>query len=210
MCGGVAVPVSPPAPALNDLEQFLNAEKVRMIMCDNRLFEHGNYASYYGAAVVAVGYRSGRGGVLITAYENTDTELSIRENRRWIASLLHSSELSPSTLHSALLQADHEARNKIMPRERIPYRTIMTIKDIVNKGEKSVVKVVMSQWEPRTEVGFPLDMLPQHMRASALPGNMFIAQVNVEAKRAEDIYFYKFELPNPDAIKKTEAIFTRT
>jgi hypothetical protein len=88
MCGGVGIPALPRAPALADLKQFLETERISMVMCDNRLFEHGDYADYYGAEAVAVSHRSGRGGVLVTTYENADVELSIRQWRRWIPVLL--------------------------------------------------------------------------------------------------------------------------
>src|SRR5258706_14190296 len=86
MCGGIGVPVVPPVPSLSELETYFENYNIAMVMCDNRLFEH-DYADYYGAAAVAASYRSGRGGVLITAYEKDDAELSIRQFRRWVPAL---------------------------------------------------------------------------------------------------------------------------
>jgi len=175
-----------------------------MVVCDHRLFERGSYATYNGAAAVAASYRSGRGGVLVTAWEREDAELSIREHRRWIPVLIHATELKRTVLEEALLQADREARQHLPVRQRVPYRTIMTVTSLVSSGGKQVVKVVMSQWNPNLEVGFPISMLPQGMRAAAVPGNMLIAQVNLEAERPEGLFFDSFELPDPDVLHRTQ------
>jgi hypothetical protein len=208
LCGAIPVPVGPPAPELMELEAFLTDENASMVMCDHRLFER-NYANYFGAAAVAVSYRSGRGGVLVTSYESDDAESSIREHRRWIPALVHATTLKRDVLETAMLQADREARQHLPARERVPYRTIMTIKNVVPKGDKIIVKVLMSQWDPEVEVGFPIHMLPESMRAKASPGNMLIAQVNLEADRSEDLFFDKFELPDPDVLQKSHTILDR-
>lgn len=209
MSGGIPIPVSPPAPALDNLERYLTCENISMVVCDHRLFER-NYACYTGAAAVAVSYRSGRGGVLVTSFEVDDAETSIREYRRWIPALVQATELRPPLFESALLQADREVREKSPSRERMPYRTIMTVRGVVQKGAKKVVKVMMSQWDPRTEVGFPLDMLPEGMQAVVAPGMILIAQVNVEAARAEDLFFDRFETPDPDVLQKSKTLFGGT
>ena len=208
--GAKPVPIAPPAPALNSLKQFLAREHISMVLCDNRLFERGGYASYSGAEAVAVSYRSGRGGVLVTAYENADTESFIRPHRRWIPVLIHSMHLKSSVLESGLLQADQEVRKHSPPRERIPHRTIMTVRSVIEKGTTKIVKVMMSQWCAQAEVGFPLAMLPAKIQASIAPGVMLLAQVNIEALRAEDLFFEKFELADPDVIKKAKTILGRS
>jgi hypothetical protein len=178
-----------------------------MIICDHRLFEHGNYANYTGARAVAESYRSGCGGVLVTSYEEEDAELSIREYRRWIPSLIHSTHLRPDTLVTALLEADNEARQKILAKNRIPYRTVMTIQRILNRGTDKIVKVMMCQWNTIEEVGFPLRLIPQNIQNKIEPGNMLIAQVNIDANRAEELYFDEFEIPDPDVLKKSQTYF---
>ena len=180
-----------------------------MIVCDHRLFERGDYAGYTGAAAVTASYRNNRGGVLVTAWEKDDAELSLREYRRWIPALVHATELNRGLLESALMQADREAREHQPTRQRVGYRTIMTVRNLVPRGDKVVVKVVMSQWNPDQEVGFPLHMLPQEMRAKASPGNMLLAEVNLEAERAEDLFFDKFELPDPDVLRNAKTLFDR-
>lgn len=38
------------------------------------------------------------------------------------------------------------------------------------------------------------------------PGNLLIAEVNIEADRQEDLFFDTFELPNADVLKKADTI----
>ena len=205
----VAVPVQDHAPALNALPQFFTSEGIELLVCDHRLFEHGDYAPYFGAQAVAASYQCGIGGIVLTAYERNDADESLRLSRRWIPALLHSSELNADTLRDALVQADSEVRAKQLPRERIPHRTIMTVRGVESRGTNNVVKVLISQWDSSKEVGFPLKLVPTKFRAAVKPGALLIAEVNIEAARQEDLYFDKFELPKPDVLKKAKTLFGR-
>lgn len=207
VCGREPFPVVPRAPQLADLATFLTRESISHVMCDNRLFER-RYARYWGAQAVATSYKTGRGGVLVTAYETEDADLSIRQYRRWIPALVHATELKPSVLEKALLQADREVRENAPPRERMPHRTIMTVRSVVEQSRQQVVKVVMSQWNAQTEVGFPLAMLPSAIQRNGVaPGGMLIAQVNIEATRTEDLFFDEFELPDPAILSRSQTLF---
>src|ERR1041385_9236009 len=158
--------VVPKAPALNDLQSYLDNKQVEMIVCDHRLFEKGAYANYTGAAAVAANYQAKRGGVLITAYENRDAEDSIRRFRRWIPELIHATELSKTALTLALSRAQEEVLRQRLAPQRIPYRTIMTVTDMVGRTAAPIVRVVMAQWDPGVEVGFPLSMMPEVLHSS--------------------------------------------
>ena len=209
LCHGIAVPVTGRAPGLKALPEFYASEKIQLLVCDHRLFEHGDYASYFGAQAVAESYHLGVGGIVLTAYGKNDADDSLRRNRRWIPALVHSTELTPVTLQAALLQADREVREHLPSTERIPHRTIMTVRHIEPHGATKVVKVIMSQWSAEQEVGFPLDLVPVKFRSAVKPGKMLIAQVNIEAARQEDLFFDQFELPNDNVLKKAKAIFGR-
>jgi hypothetical protein len=207
--GGVPVPSSPSAPELVDLKDFLKNETISMLVCDHRLYEHGDYAHYTGAKAIADSYKNGFGGVLITSYEESDAESSIREYRRWIPSLIHASNLKPETLLTAIWKADSEVRKKIIERNRVPYRTIMTIQRIIETGAGKIVKVIMSQWDTKIEVGFPLHLIPYAFQCEIEPGQLLIAKVNIDTERAEELYFDDFELPDPDVLKKSQTYFNR-
>jgi hypothetical protein len=207
LCGGEPVPASPKAPKLIDFDNFLKKNHSSLIVCDHRLFEHGNYASYTGAEAIAKSYLNGLGGVLVTAWEKDDSESSIRKFRRWIPALIHSSDLNRIVLEEALLKADQEVREKNPPPERLPHRTIMTIESINNIGRVQIVKVIMSQWNIQQEVGFPLSIIPNQIKSEVSPGKMLIAQVNIGALNAEDLFFTEFESIDPYVFEKSQTLF---
>jgi CheY-like chemotaxis protein len=209
-CGGVALPVAGPAPKLTQLKNFYTSQNVQLVICDHHLSQQSDYATYYGAQAVAESYRHGIGGILVTAYEGDDAELSLRLYRRKIPALIRSpGDLDRANLQTALLQAENEVQQHQLTRERVPHRTIMTVLRVDQRGTSKIVKVMMSQWNSTQEVGFPLDLIPMKLRIAAKPGNLLIAQVNIDAARSEDLFFDEFELPDPHALKKTKSILGR-
>ncbi len=210
LCGGVPVPIDAPAPKLIGLKAYFASQHIQLVICDHHLSEKGDYAPYYGAQAVAESYRQGVGGILVTAFEKDDAELSLRRFRRHIPALIRSPEdFDRGKLQAALLQAEREVREHSPSRERIPHRTIMTIQRVNPHGSNKIVKVMMSQWDATQEVGFPLDLVPKELQAAVQPGSMLIAEVNIEAARQEDLFFDKFELPNTDVLKKAETLLDR-
>jgi hypothetical protein len=208
--GGIPVPMTDHAPPLKDLGKYFKKEKISLMMSDHRLSEHTDYAGYSGAEAVAESYHRRVGGILVTAYARADAELSLRHYRRWIPNLIHSTDLTRMKLVPALLLADLEVRENKPSKERIPHRAIMTVRSIESRGMNQIVKVIMSQWSVTEEVGFPLEMVPENIRNEVTPGNLLIAQVNIESARAEDIYFDKFELPDPNVLKNANTLFNRS
>jgi len=207
LCGGIAVPVDGPAPRLRGLKAYFTSQRIHLVICDHHLSERGDYAPYYGAQAVAESYRQGIGGILVTAFEKDDAELSLRRFRRHIPALIRSPEdFDRGKLVAALLQADREVREYSPSLERIPHRTIMTVQRIEPRGSTKVVKVIMSQWNASQAVGFPLDLIPKAFQAAVKPGELLIAQVNIEAVRQEDLFFDKFELPDANALKTAKTI----
>jgi hypothetical protein len=207
LCGGIAVPIEAPAPKLNRLKEYFIDQQIQLVICDNHLSEKGDYAPYYGAQAVAESYRQGVGGILVTAYEKDDAELSLRRFRRHIPALIRSPEdFDRNKLQAALLQADREVRENRPSIERIPHRTIMTVQRIEPRGSTKIVKVIMTQWNASQEVGFPLDLVPNEYQSAVNPGSLLIAEVNIEAARQEDLFFDKFELPDKHVLQKAKTI----
>jgi len=210
LCGGVAVPVDPPAPNLNRLKAYLANQRINLVICDHHLSQRGDYAPYFGAQAIAESYRHGIGGILVTAYERDDAELSLRLYRRQIPALIRSpGDLDRANLQTALLQAENEVQKHQLTRERVPHRTIMTVQRVDVRGNFKIVKVMMSQWSSSQEVGFPLDLIPVKLRSAAKSGSLLIAQVNIEAARSEDLFFDGFELPDTNVLQKAKAILGR-
>lgn len=208
LSGGIPVPVDGPAPKLIGLKAFFASQNIQLVICDHHLSERGDYAPYYGAQAVAESYKQGIGGILVTAFEKDDAELSLRRFRRHIPALIRSPEdFERGKLEAALLQADREVREHLPSLERAPHRAIMTVRHVEPRGPNRIVKVMMSQWDSDQEVGFPMDIVPESLRVAVKPGGMLIAEVNIEATRQEDLYFYNFELPNANALKKAKTLF---
>jgi len=209
-CGATALPVAGPAPALNALSSYLKSQRINMVVCDHHLSQRRDYAPFLGAEAIAECYRLGIAGILVTAFESADAESSLRLFRRHIPALVRSPDnFDRAHIEAALLQADNEVRKHQPTRERIPHRTIMTVQRIEPRGSGKLVKVVMSQWDATKEVGFPLSLVPLNFQAAVKPGNMLIAEVNIEADRQEDLYFDKFELPDANVLKKAKTLFDR-
>jgi CheY-like chemotaxis protein len=209
-CGATALPVDGPAPELAGLKAYLKTHQASMVICDHHLSQKKDYAPFLGAQAVAACYKFGIAAILVTAFESTDAESSLRLFRRHIPALVRSpANFDRPHVEAALLQADKEVRENKPIRERIPHRTIMTVQDVELRGATRIVKVMMAQWNSRQEVGFPMDLVSKEIRSAVKPGNMLLAEVNIEAARQEDLYFDNFELPHAHVLKKAESLFSR-
>ncbi len=206
-CGATALPEAGPTPNLNGLKAYLERQHIHLVVCDHHLSQHRDYAPFLGAEAVAKCYSLGIAAILVTAFEKTDAEASLRVFRRHIPALVRSPEdLDRAHLEAALVRADLEVRENKPIRERIPHRTIMTVQNIELRGSTKVVRVLMSQWDVAQEVCFPLQMVPAKIRPAVKPGKLLIAQVNIEAARQEDLYFDEFQLPDAQALEKAKTI----
>ena len=62
LCRGIPVPAVQHAPKLDALRDYFKSERIDLLVSDHRLFEHRDYATYFGAQAVATSYRLGIGG----------------------------------------------------------------------------------------------------------------------------------------------------
>ena len=115
--------------------------------------------------------------------------------------------MSPPNLHDAFNACEREIVNAVVPQERRGYRAVLTVKDIVPKADEKVVKVVITQWNPTEQVGFPLSMLPASLRPRVEVGSFLLATVNTAAESTDDLFFENFELPHADDVKAVRAKF---
>jgi FixJ family two-component response regulator len=185
--------------SVNNLLVEANTKGIQFGIFDHRLTER-HFADFLGAEGVSAFNHNLKASILVTGYENDDSETSIRKYRRGIPVLLHMSEVNSSKLSIGLIKTYQEIVEKKVPIERQSCRSILTIVDIIKKGNVQVVKVIVSQWNPKEQIGFPFDMLPGTLRGSISIGKYLMASVNVDATRAEDIFFDNFELPNPKVL----------
>jgi hypothetical protein len=204
--GFFPIPISPRAPSLDELAGHLQEIGAKGVVCDHRLTEH-NYATFLGAEAVAAAYHAGVGGVLVTNYEREDSETSIRRSRRWVPELLHSATLDPADLAFAVSRAVCEASGEYLAPARTSYRTLIRVVDVVTRNQVRMARVSISQWQAKTIVAFPVDMVPEFLRDGVVPGALLVAQVNVDAERSEDLFFDDFQAPDPNAIRDAQTIF---
>jgi CheY-like chemotaxis protein len=210
-CGAIALPVNGPAPALNGLKAFLKTQQADLVVCDHHLSQKDDYAPFLGAEAVAKCYELGIAAILVTAFENTDAESSLRVFRRRIPALIRSPDNFDRThVEAALLQAEKEVHENNPSRERVPHRAVMTVQRIEQHASTKIVKVMMAQWNAGLEVGFPLELVPTAFQSHVKPGKLLIAEVNIGAERQEDLFFDKFELPDAKILKKAETVFGRS
>jgi len=180
--------------------------KAQFALCDHRLSE-GHYARFDGAEAVARLNQAHLPSVLTTRYQRSDVDTSIRPWRRWIPRLVASSALSPFVLQEACEACRREVVNYVVPIERRGCRVVLTVKDVVPKANEKVVKVVITQWNPREQVGFPLSMMPLRLRQHVDIGEFLLATVNTAAESPDDLFFEDFEIPHPDDVKAVRAQF---
>ena len=185
--------------SLEILENDIKADLIKWLICDHRLNE-GKYATFLGAQAVARFYEAQIPALLLTGFEKTDADTTIRPFRQKIPVLLHNIDVTPAKIEEGFEIAYREVVENLIPPERQPCRSIMTVTDIVPKGDISVVKVILTQWDSSREVGFPASMLPGEISGILKPDLMLIADVNVDAEKAEDLFFANFTIPEKDVL----------
>jgi len=85
------------------------------------------------------------------------------------------------------------AQLKASPTKRL-YTSIMRVEDVRNEDGNEVVEVALMNWNPHLTVRFPVSLVPQSLRAKLNRDVLLIAEVNVGAKKAEDLSFEAIRL----------------
>ena len=75
------------------------------------------------------------------------------------------------------------------PAKRL-YTSLMRVEDVRNE----VVEVALMNWNPRLTVRFPVFLVPQNLQARLDRGVLLLAEVNVGAKKAEELSFEAIRL----------------
>lgn len=178
-----------------EIEQLLNSvrrDEAQALVCDHRL-NSGSYANFYGAEVVASLYKEGFPCVLMTSYSRSDFDPEIRRYRRFIPSLLGGSEVTATTIQSGLEDCIKEFEG-VYRIGRKPLRTIVRIDTIETQGKMEYVYAVVPAWDPSTIVGFPYNLLSNEIKSHLKKGTRLFAEVNIDAREADELFFDKFEL----------------
>jgi vacuolar-type H+-ATPase subunit F/Vma7 len=169
------------------------------VLCDNRLFMNGGFANFYGAEFVAELYKHDVAAILLTEYAGDDIDLSIREYRRRIPVMMRRDDLNETTLVDGFNFCKLELGGST-PASRIPYRTIVQIKEWVREGDKDLAVAIVPGWDASQEVRFPFALMEHEiivrMKAALDARRDFyvFAQVNIGARQSSELFFDRFEI----------------
>lgn len=170
---------------------------VDAIVCDHRLSDYG-MARFYGAEAVAEYFQRNVPSVLMTQYQTTDSNVSIRRWREWIPSVLSRQDTAQSgaPLVHGLDRCLQELSGHI-PSDRRTYRSMIEVAAIGEETEQ-VADVFISNWRPLEAIRIPTSIIPAHLRRDLQVGTFLIARVNTGTTLAADLFFTDFELaPEP-------------
>lgn len=165
-------------------------------ICDNRLSPYG-YAQFDGASVVAELNRQGVPALLVTQFVNQDSDVSIRKWRKHIPVLFRRDEVDEDRIAQGFDICLKEIRGEHLP-GRKPWRSLVQIVDIRREDNQKVVDVIVPSWHPKESLRFPASLMPTNLRRRLKCGIHLFAMVNIGAEKAEELFFYDFELaPKP-------------
>lgn len=159
----------------------------RAAVCDHRLDRfHG--ARYDGAQVAALVHQRGLPSVVLTTFASIDGSRSIRRWRDQIPVVLHRGRGdSPDELREALHQSSRELAGKFAE-DRQAHRTVIRVEQV---EDLDLALVYVSAWNPYEAVQVPAMMVSDAtgIPIDQLPGRRFLADVNIRAEDADDLYF---------------------
>ncbi len=79
------------------------------------------------------------------------------------------------------------------PTKRL-YTSVMRVEDVRSEDGNEVVEVALMNWNPHLTVRFPVSLVPHNLRAKLGRDVLLLAEVNVGAKKAEDLSFEAIRL----------------
>ena len=164
-------------------------------ICDHRFTEWPN-ARFSGAEAVARLFDLGVPAVLVTQF-TLDADTSIRQWRRKIPVVLPREQITPEAIQDGFIQCQEEWKHRPLP-SRIPRRAIVRVVGMTSDTGMPVLDALVPQWRPKEAVRLPVALLGD-IADDVHEGMRLIADVNIGALSADDLFFDNFELaPEPD------------
>jgi len=183
---------------LGDLEPLLQEveAKANGVLCDHRL-GHRTLATFTGARAVAEWFKHKFPAILVSSYVNLDMHTTIREWRRYIPVVIDKDAITKEAIIKGFADCKQELASNL-PTYRKPRRAIVMVVDSGEYAGAEYIDAIVAQWS-RMPVRFPKSLLGQLESHSIEMGMRFIADVNIGARSAEELFFENFELaPEPD------------
>jgi len=200
----IAIGLEPVEIAIEDreLDDVVNEvrERADAAVCDHYLKQHKR-VGFSGAEAVALLTSAQVPTCLITMYP-MDGDVDIRRYRGLIPSLLLRADAGVDELAAALLRSYEEVHSG-RSRDRVPYRTAISVERVSDEAGEPVADVLVSGWQQDETVRFPLRIIPNDLQPrdpSDLEGTILFAEVNLGAERSLDLFFQNFEAAPPSSL----------
>jgi CheY-like chemotaxis protein len=169
-------------------------------VCDHRLSRNA-YAPFTGAELVAELYVHGVPAILVTAFQD---DVSIRTHRERIPRLLVGDEVGDADMLKVAVEAAiEEVAAKHIPADRQRHRSFIRVEYIEEDEGRKIVYAFVPQWSEESGIRFPLDLIPEAIRDSIIPGTKLLAEVNTGATDVRDVFVADFSLA-PEAADDDE------
>ena len=99
-------------------------------------------------------------------------------------------DAGPEQVLRGLMAVQEELAGKI-PAARRPHRTQLVIKAVRTENSSELYDAVIPSWNPKHVVSFPAALVSKGLGAAEV-GQWLEADVNVDAEKAEDLFFLNF------------------
>jgi hypothetical protein len=173
---------------LGTLEQYFAHHRIQDVadaaLCDYQLSARA-YASFTGAELVAIWYKSNFPAVLCTRWEKTQIE-RIRPLRRWIPVLIRPDELNVDTLVHGLEECIRELQGEFGASRR-PWRTQVHFLTPDDEQAETFFAEIPG-WENREVIRVRLSDLPENVATLVKENFRCHAYANLGAETTEDLY----------------------
>ena len=195
-----SIVVSGPFIRVPDLVAAVRSNATAAI-CDHRL-SSGGFATFLGAEAVSQLIEAGVPAVLLTQFADTDSDVSIRRWRAHIPVVMSRADADPDRLLEAIAQTKDEMDGNI-PVARRAQRALLNIVGQEDVAGETTFDVFVTQWRPHTAIRLPASIIPAELRSTLTVGSVVLADVNIDAEDASELYFKKFApAPEPARLKR--------
>jgi hypothetical protein len=160
------------------------------VLCDHRL-QQGGYAPFVGAEAVARLTTAGVPAVLLTMYDKIDADVSIRLWREHVPVLLGREDADPGLVRRGLEVALREINGDVQDSRRA-WPALIEVRAVSTESGSNVLDVMIEGWRPLEAVRFPEGLLPVDLQGHVAADDLLVAEINLGADRAEDLYFRRF------------------
>ncbi len=183
----------------DNVDSFVNMirEKASGVLCDHRLSVRTD-AKFSGAEAVAKCFGLKIPAILVSEYLNEDIYTTIRLFRRKVPVVIHRDNVTKQSIVEGFDNCLKEINN-ICPSYRKPRRAFVQIHRLTEDSGIKIVEAFVPQWNPLKAVCFPSSLLGDLDNDDVKSDTLFIANVNIGSRSADELFFDNFELaPEPD------------